>query len=412
MWVEKYRPQTLDEVIGNEEAKAMLISWLKNWKPGSKPALLYGPPGIGKTTLVHALAKTFSYDLIETNASDIRTAEKILHVAGHAAFEDSLLQHFLGFKGTIILFDEVDGIHGREDAGGLEAIIKIITQAKVPIILTANDISDPKFRELKNQCLSIQFFRVRPPLIMALLERICEMENVKYEKEALKILAKISGGDVRSAINDLQAIYERSGKVTIEDVKVLSPRDREITIQKALEELFLSDDIERVKRILNEVNVDYEIFLQAIHDNLPYQYKNLEDLASAYDKLSMADIFLGRMKRTQNWSLLKYVIEEMSMGVNLSRKGKYTPIGFKFPPSKLILMARTKLTREVLDKISSLIGKQCHVSRQRAIRDFIPFLRVIFENNPAEAKKFASWFNFTEDLSSYLSGKSKGFIKK
>ena len=45
MWVEKYRPQTLDEVIGNEEAKAMLISWLKNWKPGSKPALLYGPPG-------------------------------------------------------------------------------------------------------------------------------------------------------------------------------------------------------------------------------------------------------------------------------------------------------------------------------------------------------------------------------
>ena len=126
----------------------------------------------------------------------------------------------------------------------------------------------------------------------------------------------------------------------------------------------------------------------------------------------MADIFLGRMKRTQNWSLLKYVIEEMSMGVNLSRKGKYTPIGFKFPPSKLILMPRTKLIREVLDKISSLIGKQCHVSRQRAVKDFIPFLRVIFENNSAEAKKFASWFNFTGDLSSYLSGKSKGFIKK
>ncbi|MCX8176536.1 MAG: hypothetical protein N3E48_04835, partial [Candidatus Bathyarchaeota archaeon] len=102
----------------------------------------------------------------------------------------------------------------------------------------------------------------------------------------------------------------------------------------------------------------------------------------------------------------------MSMGVNLSRKKKYNPVGFRFPPSKLTLMARTKAVREILDKILSLIGKQCHVSRRRAMKDFIPFLRIIFENNPTEAKKLALWFNFTEDMCTHLSGEKNGSTGK
>ena len=66
MWVEKYRPKTVSEVIGNEEAKGFFINWLiKNRK--EKATLLYGPAGIGKTAVVYAAARDFNYNIVEMN---------------------------------------------------------------------------------------------------------------------------------------------------------------------------------------------------------------------------------------------------------------------------------------------------------------------------------------------------------
>ncbi|MFL6497802.1 MAG: AAA family ATPase [Nitrososphaera sp.] len=77
MWSEKYRPKSVQEMVGNEDARLVAIKWLTGWASGSRPLLLVGPPGTGKTTLVHALAKQFDYDMIEMNASDIRNKEAV-----------------------------------------------------------------------------------------------------------------------------------------------------------------------------------------------------------------------------------------------------------------------------------------------------------------------------------------------
>lgn len=79
-WTEKYRPRRILDVAGNEEAKKKYVAWINSWvrgKPTKKAALLYGPPGCGKTSIVFATAQEFNWELIELNASDVRSREAI-----------------------------------------------------------------------------------------------------------------------------------------------------------------------------------------------------------------------------------------------------------------------------------------------------------------------------------------------
>ena len=63
MWSEKYRPQTIFDMVGNEEARKQFVEWFAKWKKGTKPLLLVGPPGIGKTTMSFLAGKQFGYDM-------------------------------------------------------------------------------------------------------------------------------------------------------------------------------------------------------------------------------------------------------------------------------------------------------------------------------------------------------------
>lgn len=405
MWTEKYRPQTLGEIIGNEDAKISFIKWLKNWKPGDKAVLLYGSPGIGKTTLVQVAAKAFSFDLIEMNASDTRTADKIMRIAGHASSDESLFSHFSRAKGTMVLFDEVDGIYGREDQGGIGSIAKLIDDPKVPMVLVANDITDVKLREVKNECITIPFHPIRPTILLGFLENICKKEKIDCEREALKIILDKSGGDVRSAVNDLQSFSESSHHLKVADLEKYWVRDKQLNISQALEKIFLAEDPVQARKVINEVEVDYEMLLLTLHDNLPNQYKNIDDLAEAYDSLSRADVFLGRVKKTRDYRLLSYVLDEMSMGVAVSRTQNYHPIAYRFPPSKLILLSKIKAERQIRNGISSLISAKCHISRNRALVDFLPFLKIIFKKSESEAQRISSWLNLNKEMESYLTEK-------
>ncbi len=405
MWTEKYRPKTLSEIIGNEDAKISFVKWLKKWKPGEKAALFYGPPGVGKTTLAQVAAKTFSYDLIEMNASDTRTAEKIMRIAGRASSYDSLLSQLSKTRGTLILLDEVDGIYGREDQGGTGAITKLINESKVPIILVANDITDLKLREIKNSCKAINFHPIRPAVLLGFLKSICEKEKIDFEKDSIRIIIDKSGGDVRSAINDLQSYSEISHHLKMDDLKNILPRNKQLSVSDALQKIFLGENPLQARKVASEIEIDYEMLLQTLHDNLPYQYMDNDDLATAYVHLSRADVFLGRIKKSHNYSLLSYALEEMTIGVAASRKHNYTPVAYKFPPSKLILLSKIRAERKIRNEIGVQIAGKCHVSQSRAISDFLPYLKIMIKTGESEVQRISSWLNLNKEMENYLTGK-------
>lgn len=406
MWVEEYRPKKTVDVVGNEKAKEQFLEWLKKWKTGHKAALLYGPPGVGKTTLVKVTARELGFDLIEMNASDFRTEEKLMRIAGRAATESSLEGILSGAKGTIIFLDEVDGIFGREDQGGIAAVLKVIRTSRVPVVLAANNPWDPRLRYMRGPCEMIRFYGIRLPTIVSFLKKIARSEGVIANDEALRVIAEKAEGDLRSAINDFQALAERRKPLELSDVGYLARRDRQYNVFDTLKEFFSAKNIWRAEKVLNSSEIDLETLLQTIHDNLPIQFQDPEKLAYVYESLSKADVLFGRVKRSQDWGLMRYALKQLSTGVVLAGE-EYHYARYQFPPTKIAMMGRGKGERGIRDDINTRIGGKCHVSSRVANLDFIPFLRVIFETDVKMASNIAKWFNFGEEMVTYLTGSEK-----
>ncbi len=398
LWVEKYRPKKIEDIIGNEEAKATFIEWLKSKRRSKKAVLLYGPPGVGKTALVNAAAKEFGFITIEMNASDTRSEKAINEIAKPATSFVALDTFSAPSKGNLLFLDEVDGIAGNEDRGGVSAIIKIVEESRVPVIMAANDPEIDKLRPLKKVCLLIRFQQIRIPLIIALLQKICLLEHVKAEFEALERIAQNSKGDVRSAINDLQSISEENQVLTLQDTMMLSSRNKDISMDETLRGFFSAKSVAEASSLLSRSSVDYDDFLLSVSDNLPRRYNDPAELAVAYDFVSQADVFRGRIG-TEHWHLLKYFYNALSEAAAVAPES-YKPFEFISPPIRIITLFWTKGKRTMLDGICGKIGAQCHVSHETAKHDFVPFVKSILQNQ--KSSPIASWFKFTPEEVDFL----------
>ncbi len=403
-WVMKYRPKRIGDVVDQDNAKREFVAWLNQWlrgKPDKKAALLYGPPGCGKTSLVEAAANEYNLELIEMNASDFRRRQDIEGIVKIAATQMSLF----GKKGKIILLDEVDGISGTADRGGLDAILDLINATRHPVVMTANDPWDQKLRPLRDVSKLIAFNRLTETVVAQVLKNICLSEGIECEPQALRYIAKLSEGDLRSAINDLEAIARGYGKVTLSLAQMLvRRRDREYTPFEALRNLFMSRYAWQAKQAVTQTNVDYETMLQWINENIPNQYTDVEDIWRAYEALSRATVYLGRIRRTASWDLLSYVFDTMGPGVALARvKSKYKWAKYSFP-QRILMMAKTKQVREIRDSLARHLASKLHVSSRLVKSEFIPILRIIFLNSPRYAARIALGYNLTENMVKYLAG--------
>ena len=180
----KYRPRKTSEIIGQDAAIKKLKDFVVNFKKQRKNAAwVYGPTGVGKTIAPHALANELDLEILEVNASDVRNAEQINSMVGSAVGQMSLFA-----KGKIILVDEIDGLSGTKDRGGLLAITSIIEKSSFPIILTATNPWDYKFNKLRRSAEMIEFAPLDYLDIFKILQKICSNEKIRYEEEILKAL--------------------------------------------------------------------------------------------------------------------------------------------------------------------------------------------------------------------------------
>lgn len=396
-WADKHAPQTLSEIKGHSTTVKKIKKWVETWEEGKKekPILLHGPPGSGKTAIVQAIKKQYEWELLELNASDTRNKDKIERIAGNASTSTTL-----SGKKRIILLDEVDGLF-RKDHGGTRAINKVIKETEVPIILTANDAYDKKLRTIRNKCQLIQVKKVHPSTIAKLLKKIAETEEVQANKETLKQIAKSSQGDVRGAINDLQALAEGRNELKEKQINLIGQRKKKEKIFKAMEKILKEKGFQEARKAINELEENPDFTLKWIDENLPKQYEKPEDLYNGLEKLSKADIYLGRTYRRQNYGLWRYANVLMGPGVSLAKEKPYHGYTRYSFPSLIRKLGSSKKERNIRESIGEKIGEKCHVSIKTAINDYIPLFNQMMKEKETRIRLTAE-FQFTEDELKFL----------
>lgn len=355
LFTDKYSPRKIEESIGNDEAKEAIRRWILNWVAGNgrKPILVYGPPGVGKTSIAHAIANQYGLEIIEMGASDLRNRERVEHIVFTASGTGTL-----SGKKRLILIDDVDIFIGKKDTGGLGAVVKTLKEANCPVLLTATDIWDKKLAPIRAECERIEFKKVGRASIRKLLAEIAKKEKLAISDKELDALAENSNGDVRSALIDLQAAGP-------------SVREREADIFWRVRSVFKSSTYSEAREALKG-DVDYELLNLWIEENIPEEYENKRDIARAFFWLSRSDIFFGRTG-SGSWVMLKYALDLMSAGVALAKSQPYRKFTKYQFPAYLRKMGASVATRAMLKSIGLKVGRVVHANAKEA-RLYFPVL--------------------------------------
>ena len=361
MYNEEYRPRRFKDIHGQNKPLKEVIAWLNTW-PGQKRALLiHGGAGIGKTVALYVIKEEMNLDLIELNTTDVRDAETISRVVGNAAQSQALFS-----SRKLILIDEADNIKGRSDAGGTRALAKVIDETENPIILVVNDpykLPD----SIRRRADSIKFNPLRAASIKNRLADIAADAGIETEGPVLQSIAERAGGDMRAAINDLESM---GSCVSMEMAESLSGRDSEESIFSGLSAVFKMRSM-KSREVFFDVGKPPDEILFWIDENMPKIY-DPSDIPCAYNMISRADIFLGRVSRRQHYRLWAYAMDLMTGGVSVCRK--QNPRFAKYSsPTYFRMLGRTKARRNTIKLMLSKISEKTHCSRYGA-REYIPML--------------------------------------
>ena len=408
-WAEKYRPQTLKEIVGNKKAVQDLRTWAEKWLSGipeKRAVILLGPAGVGKTSTAHALARDMGWEVIELNASDQRTAGVIEKVAGSAASMNTLF----GGKRLIIL-DEADNLHGTADRGGMRAIAGIIKNTLQPIVLIVNDVYGLT-PTIRNLCQEIKFGSVQSRSMIPALKKICESEKILCSPDAIQQIAENAGGDLRSAINDLQAAASGREVLEVEDIST-SSRDVKENIFKVMQRIFKSTDCKKALEATYGLDESPEDLIHWIDENLPAQYASkdgdLGDIRTGFGYLSRADLYLGRVKTPE----LRHVeICKHADGLrSCNLKDKPYPGFIKYQsPSLWRKMGQIRSRRDLRDNIASKIGEHSFESMRYSRDNLLElYSRMLKEEESAVEITAALGLELEELI--YLSGSTKASKK-
>jgi replication factor C large subunit len=399
MWSEIYRPVKVQQMVGNEDARLAAVKWLSGWVNGSRPLLLIGPPGTGKTTLVHVLSQQFNYDMIELNASDNRNKIGLEKQITPMFYNNSIL----GRK-MLLFLDEVDGISSREDTGGIDALITIMKEPMIPVIMAAN-VRNIKIKDLSKICKVIELSSIPASTSMILLDHILKKENKQLSSDDKVSVVNNSKGDIRSMLNNAQskcAGYSstRSDMFEIEIAAAINGYFSVTELEKA--EIFLSnaDAAYPDPRFGMSAEERRKDMINALFTSVVSSPIDLESLAGALEVLSKIDLIVGRIGENRYWRLMKYLEVMIAYGIfrNTRNKGiKYNQYGVFWPLMRPIF-ARGNSMKNLLSSLS----KQTHVTKSVFGSIYFPYLLQLLVDKKIDLKEFSNIPNLDEKYSEAL----------
>ncbi|KIP08852.1 hypothetical protein PHLGIDRAFT_68643 [Phlebiopsis gigantea 11061_1 CR5-6] len=369
LWVDRYRPTCYLDLLGDDRVHREVMSWVKEWdycvfgKKGKKRArdeenldeyrrprerllLISGPPGLGKTTLAHVIAKQAGYEVFEVNASDARSAQIVDDRIRPALESGSKVG---SSKPTLLVVDEIDGATGGSDtsAGFIFKLVQL-TQDKPkkrsqsakdnipqpnrpllrPIICICNDLYASSLSKLRPHARIIRFNRPNDFRLVNRLREICEIEGLKAQSRALTTLVGLAQGDLRGCLNTLQLIKAKNVEVTETIVRhaTVGMKEAEMSQTTVLNDLFSpmstkrakdlglgEEDLARyVNRLSREVEASGATDKIAVgcfehYTTLRKHDANLNRFLKASEWLSTYDLFSGEMRSEREWALLQYL---------------------------------------------------------------------------------------------------------
>lgn len=413
-WTEKYRPKTLKDVIGNPSAINELLSWARSWDSGIPPkraAVLIGTPGVGKTTSAIALASDMGWGVVEMNASDQRTGDAIKDIALRGSisntFDDdgAYLDTRKGGRKLIIL-DEADNLFGNADRGAMPVINELIKTTRQPVVLIVNDFYalSRKSSAVKNDTVQITFRKPTSRSIASALAIIAKTEGVSVNPVVLSKIADNAAGDMRAAVRDLESLATGSEHVDAEMADNLTERVVKKDMYAVVDAVFRRNNPSEARNMLSKVDTDPETALLWMDENLPYEYRDVGDLVRGYEKLSRADIYLGRVHRRQYYRFWAYANDMMTMGVATARMSSLVSRErIKFP-TYLTKMSRSKTVRSMKASVCYKLAVLNHTSTRRVEYDILPAVSEIARNSPEFSARLVTAAGLEPEELGYIMG--------
>ncbi|CAF1293098.1 unnamed protein product [Rotaria sordida] len=349
MWADKYKPCTIKSLIGQQGDKSCvqkLIVWLRDWykhhgrsdekiKAKSsngfnrnedpalfKAALLSGPPGIGKTTAAQLVCEHLNFEYIEKNASDQRSKKLVATLSSDSHSVASFVNKSL-LSNCVLIMDEVDGVAGNEDRGGIQELISLIKRSRIPIICICNDRQHKKIRSLANYCYDLRFYRPTIQQIRGAMMTVLHRENIhQIKQDILDEIIKSCNQDIRQTLHSLN-LWAIEGETNSNAAKMINKSINNNPFE--LCRLSFSDEL-RQKSLSDKMEIffyDYQLIPLLIQENylqcqptllnLDNERKKISDiqylslLSKAAENMCIGDVCSQMIySRNESWSLLPY----------------------------------------------------------------------------------------------------------
>lgn len=443
LWCDKYRPITIEEIYSNKEAIKIINNWIidfKNKKDGTKPALfISGPPGIGKTTIAHLILKKNDFEVIEYNASDVRSQKAVKENLSKSinSLNISIMQtNKINYIG--IIMDEVDGMSSG-DRGGVSELVSLINPNKGkkknnkkeydylnPIICISNNNTEKKLADLRKICLEVNFNKPSKEDIYLFLKRIINSENIKIDDTNLKSLVKFSQNDFRRSTYLLQDYHNNYDKCTNNYDKctgncnnndqLLIKKDIDFTVFDAATQIL--NDYKGIKYILSLYESDRSLVSMIIHENYIKKIISNKDKLSLIHNLSyymsIGDVIDKYIYNNQYWNLqdlngiIKCVIpsyminkKKNKSNISLSFTSILSKSAVQFSNCKSIITIKNKfnIDKAYLPFLNHIISKNInHIYSSNNDNNLFKFSQVLnyYSLNIGDIEKFLKFSKITD----------------